>query len=261
MVTSDAVGSGPPGGTTVDPNDHSTRVLDTARVRNVRAALHRRVGPHRVAWLKRMIAPAFRRDLTRLGRWYGTNKASNKQLYTPLYDRHLGPLRRRPLRLLEIGIGGYAGGSQSGGASLRMWRTWMPKSQIVGIDLELRDFGEPRISTFAGSQTDGEFLRRVEATAGPFDVVIDDGSHVSADVLYTFDVLWPRLRPGGVYVIEDLGTSYLAEFGGGPPGTPGTSVEMLKQLIDEPTQGRDVGAVHVYPHIAFIDKRHSPPAP
>jgi Methyltransferase domain len=235
-------------------------VLDTARVRPVRAALHRHVGPRQIARLKGAIAPALRGDLTRLGRWYGTNKASGKQLYTPFYECHLDSFRRRPLRLLEIGIGGYGGGPQAGGASLRMWRSWMPKARVVGIDLHARDFCEPRISTFAGSQSDGDFLRRVEATAGPFDVVIDDGSHVSSDVTTTFDVLWPLLRPGGVYVIEDLGTSYLAEFGGGPPGTPGTSIEMLKQLIDEPTRGGDVGAVHVYPHIAFVQKRCPEPA-
>ncbi len=226
----------------------------------VRRAVHGGLGPYRVAHLKGAFAVVLRGDLTRLGRWYGTNKASDKQLYTPLYAMHLGPLRRRPLRLLEVGIGGYGAGVQAGGASLRMWRTWMPKAEVAGIDLDDRDFRERRISTFAGNQTDGEFLRRVEATAGPFDVVIDDGSHVSSDIAATFDVLWPLLRPGGVYVIEDLGTSYLAEFGGGPPGTPGTSMEMLKQLIDQPTCGGDVAAVHVYAHIAFVEKRCPVPA-
>ena len=216
------------------------------------------LGPRRVARVKRRIAPLFRRDLTLLGRWYGTNKASAKQRYTPLYVAHLRHLRRRPIRLLEIGIGGYGAGELSGGASLRMWRSWMPKSRIVGIDLAERDFREPRITTYAGSQTDREFLLEVHAAAGPFDVVIDDGSHVGRDIRMSFDVLWPLLSPCGIYVIEDLGTAYLAEFGGGPPGTRGTSVAMLKELIDRPTMGGEVAVVHVYPNIAFIEKSALP---
>jgi demethylmacrocin O-methyltransferase len=195
-----------------------------------------------------------RGDLTRLGRWYGTNKASTKQLYTPLYEVHLGKMRRRHLKLLEIGIGGYGAGLQSGGASLRMWRSWMPRAEIVGIDIEPRTFDEPRISTYTGDQSDEVFLRNVCRLAGPFDIVIDDGSHRSDDVVGSFQVLWALLEPGGVYVIEDLGTSYLSEFGGGPPGTPGTTVEMVKDLLDSPTLDGDVAAVHMHPHIVFIEK-------
>lgn len=221
----------------------------------IRAKLGRQLGPARTAAIKRGLAPAMMGDLTRLGRWYGTNKALDKQLYTPYYERHLRSLRRQPVRLLEIGIGGYSAGPASGGGSLRMWRTWMPKGLIIGIDLESRAFNEPRIVTYAGSQADPEFLRKVEADAGPFDVVIDDGSHMSEHIQQSFLVLWPLLKAGGMYVIEDLGTSYMSEFGGGPPGTPGTSVEMIKDLLDSPTQGGDVAAVHMYPHIAFIEKR------
>lgn len=193
-------------------------------------------------------------DLTRLGRWYGTNKASTKQMYTPLYERHLGPSRRRSLRLLEIGIGGYGGGVHAGGASLRMWRSWMPRASIVGIDVSPRHFDEPRITTHVGDQADPAFLRDLSAHEGPFDVVIDDGSHRSEDVICSFRVLWPLVSPGAVYVIEDLATSYLSEYGGGPPGTPGTSVEMIKGLLDEPMLGGEVAAVHLYPNIAFIEK-------
>ena len=146
-------------------------------------------------------------------------------MYTPMYHRHLAHLRRQPIRLLEIGIGGYDAGLQSGGSSLRMWRTWMPKSRIVGLDLDPRDFGEPRVTTCVGDQTDRAFLRELVTREGPFDVVID------------------------------LHCSYDPTFGGGPPGTPGTSVEMLKELLDSPTIGGDVRAVHVYPKIAFLERR------
>ena len=63
--------------------------------------------------------------------------------------------------------------------------------------------------------------------------MIDDGSHRSADILARFDLLFPILAAGGLYVIEDLHCSYRADFGGGPPGTDGTTVEHVKRLLDD----------------------------
>lgn len=218
---------------------------------SVRSAL----GPLNVARLKRWVAPLFRRNLTLLGKWYGTNKVIPSQNYTPLYTQHLQHLRRRPVRVLEIGIGGYVGGLQSGGSSLRMWRTWMPKASVVGIDLEPRDFREPRITTVAGDQSDPEFLAALVRDHGPFDVIVDDGSHFSHHVIASFEALFPTMPSGGIYIIEDLHCSYDPEFFGGPPGTAGTSVEMVKTLLDSPTLEGPVRAVLMYPKIAFIQKR------
>jgi hypothetical protein len=205
--------------------------------------------------MKRAIAPFLRNDLARLGRLYGTNKASEKQYYIDYYRAHLGRFRRRPIRLLEIGIGGYVAGPQSGGSSLRMWRSWMPRAQIFGIDLDERAFDEPRIRTFAGSQADAMFLKSVEDAAGPFDVVIDDGSHVGQHIRASFEALWPGLRPGGVYVIEDLQTAFMEEYEGGPVGTPGTAMELIKELADTPTLDGDIAELHLYRRIAFVVKR------
>lgn len=222
---------------------------------DVSAATRARLGPRRVASAKRLVAPVLLGDLTRLGRWFGTDKAGPKHPYTQHYERHLRHLRRRPVRLLEIGIGGYGGGLHAGGGSLRMWRSWMPKAQIVGVDLAPRDFRERRIRTFTGDQTDRVFLEQLIRDQGPFDVMIDDGSHVNEHVRATFRILWPLLPPGGIYVIEDLATAYDPVFGGGPPGTPGTSVELLKELVDRMYEDGDVAALAVYDQIAFVTKR------
>ena len=128
-------------------------------------------------------------------------------------------------------------------------------TSYVGVDIGPRDFREPRVTTVVGDQTDRAFLRSLVADHGPFDVVIDDGSHISAHIITSFQTVFPLMPSGGLYVIEDLQYSYDPEFGGGPPGTPQTSVEMLKTLIDSPTQGGDVASVHVYPKIAFIERR------
>jgi demethylmacrocin O-methyltransferase len=227
----------------------------------VRDNVAARLGPYRVARLKRAVAPLLRNDLTRLGSFYGTNKAIPPQMYTLLYERHLRHRRRDPVRILEIGIGGYELGT--GGSSLRMWRTYFPNARVYGIDLYPRDLREPRIETFCGSQADPDFLRDVVARMGPPDLVVDDGSHVGSDVEASFEILFPLVSAGGTYVIEDTTCSYRADFGGGPPGTAGTSIELVKRLADEPTwplvakepvASWGISALHIYPGIVFIEK-------
>ena len=71
--------------------------------------------------------------------------------YTQHYQRLLAPYRRKPVRLLEIGIGGYSN-PLYGGGSLRMWRTYFPRGRIFGIDIhDKRPHDEARIRTFRGS--------------------------------------------------------------------------------------------------------------
>ncbi len=94
---------------------------------------------------------------------------------------------------------------------------------------------------------------------GAPDVVIDDGSHQSADIISSFETLFPTLAEGGLYVIEDLHCSYNPDYGGGPAGTARTSVEHLKVLVDRVAQTRpgvdQIASIHVCPRIVFIAKR------
>jgi len=187
---------------------------------------------------------------------YGSDKAENH--YTSHYRAFLGPLRSQPLTLLEIGV--------LGGASLRMWRRYLPSATIVGIDSELEhrlpDLGLPGVEMHVGDQSDQAFLNSLISRYGGFDVVIDDGSHIGRHIRASFDMLYPAVRPGGWYVIEDLGTSYWEDFEGGPPGTAGTAVELVKGLVDH-TQlwsgVHDAAELHLFPSIAFI--RKAGPAP
>ena len=137
---------------------------------------------------------------------YGSDKAENH--YTSRYRAFFGPLRSRPLTLLEIGI--------LGGASLRMWRRYLPRSTIVGIDSELEhrlpDLELPNVEMHVGDQSDETFLSSLIERYGGFDIVIDDGSHIGRHIQASFSVLFPAVRPGGWYVIEDLGTAYWEDF-------------------------------------------------
>jgi cephalosporin hydroxylase len=130
-------------------------------------------------------------------------------------------------RLFEIGI--HLGGS------IRMWR------QLLGADARIAcmDIKPEACDTvrgvadhvYAGSQTDADLLSRIAAEAGPFDLIIDDGSHRNPHMIFSFEALFEHVRPGGAYVIEDMFTSYWPRYRGGLR-KPGTLVEYVKDVLD-----------------------------
>jgi hypothetical protein len=144
---------------------------------------------------------------------HGTDKEGAHH-YTEAYERHIGHLKHEPINLLEVGVGGYNVKGE-GAHSLRMWKEWMPSANIIGLDIEDKtDLAEDRIAIFKGDQTDKELLCEIAGVEGGLEVVIDDGSHVPALTLKTLAILFPKLNPGGIYVIEDCQTSYWPEWGG-----------------------------------------------
>jgi hypothetical protein len=208
--------------------------------------------------------------LTELARRHGTDKWGEHHRYTPRYERHLGPLRQRPICLLEIGVGGYESG-ELGGASLRMWKAYFPLGRIHGIDIHDKSLlEEERIRIFRGSQVDAAFLERVLAEIGTPDVIIDDGSHINEHMLKTFEILFPRLaEDGGIYVLEDVQTSYWPRWGGRPPGAPGprTFMDFVKERLDGLNHpeyrwtGHRAGpldlsivGIHCYHNLVFFEK-------
>lgn len=208
-----------------------------------------------------------RPNLTKLAKTYGSDKWGNHR-YTPHYQRHFRRWRNRPINLLEIGIGGYSREGK-GGASLRMWKDYFPKAQIYGLDIHDKSFvDEPRIRTFQGDQTDPAVLSAILDEVGELSIIIDDGSHRPPHVLATFDLLFPRLADDGLYVIEDIQTSYWPEFGGHEdPQASGTTMSLVKRLIDglnyeefvtegyEPTYtDLHVTEVSCYHNLVFIRK-------
>jgi hypothetical protein len=168
--------------------------------------------------------------LTRLAIKHGTDKWG-PHFYTPLYHALFSPLRDRPIRLLEIGVGGY-GFHTIGGASLAMWAEYFSNAMITGIDIvEKRLALDPRIKVFRGSQDDPIFLKNVCAERGPFDIIIDDGSHVPKQVAASFNILFPSLVDGGIYVIEDMQTAFWPQFGGSLLDG-GDTVKLVRTIIE-----------------------------
>lgn len=247
-------------------------------IQHIRAYLKRKLTTERIERLKRFQALRFRRTQHVLARllFRGNLKAlsvmnhSDKwgyHFYATHYERHFRTYRKRPITLLEIGIGGYED-PRVGGGSLRMWRSFFPKGRIAGIDIyDKKLHEEARIRTFQGSQVDPDFLNAVIHTIGAPDIIIDDGSHLNEHVIESFRLLFPQLAEGGLYVVEDTHTSYLESKGGNHRdlNDSKTSMGYLKQLVDsvnaQEVEGRnpqlgdgEIIGIHFYHSLVIIEK-------
>jgi hypothetical protein len=146
--------------------------------------------------------------------------------YFSAYEKIFGPLRSRPIRFLEVGV--YKGGS------LAMWRKYLhPESVIVGLDIDptCLAFDRPAdgVHVRIGDQSDSAFLQAVVAEFGPFDVILDDGSHVCSHMIKTFDYLFLNgLKKNGVYIAEDTHSN----FWPGYRDQDYSFIDLCKDLVD-----------------------------
>lgn len=186
--------------------------------------------------------------------------------YLPIYDRHLKVFKNRPLRFLEIGV--------SKGGSLSMWRKYFGQDAIIyGVDIDpncMRYDGldaQVRI----GSQDNEQFISKVIEEMGGVDIVLDDGSHVSKHIRSTFNVAFPKLSDGGLYIVEDLHAAYWRSHGGGYQSSK-SFISDISQMYDDMhhwyhSNGQKVSAtrdslsgIHLYDSLAIFEKNKiSPP--
>lgn len=144
-----------------------------------------------------------------------------------VYEPHFCRYRGKPVRLLEIGV--------NRGGSLELWRKYFgTDASIHGIDINPKaaDRSPPDTVVHIGSQQDSQFLIDIATRFGPFDIVIDDGSHLMLHQINSFEAIYPLLSPQGLYICEDAFTSYWHEYGGSLRGK-NTFIEYAKDLIDE----------------------------
>lgn len=154
--------------------------------------------------------------LTEIANHCGTDKGSIVKAgsgYTLVYEMLFEPLRDRPINLLEIGLA--IGGPEVGVAaeravtdapSIRMWHEYFKKAHIYGLDIS--DFSALQTEWFTFFHVDcgkADQLSKVAMAGVEFDIIIDDGSHASYHQQLTMKYLFPLLKPGGLYIIEDLG--------------------------------------------------------
>lgn len=172
--------------------------------------------------------------LDRLALEAGTDKASSGHNYTEIYATFFAPIRDAPIKFLEIGI--------FTGSSAWLWDRYFPNAELHLIDNNQDVFSfkkPPRANYHIVDQADPNALREfISNVGGDFDIIIDDGGHQMHQQIISFQNLFPFVRSGGLYIIEDLHTSYWTLFGGkGSPGNPlvgsETATEFLKNLVDD----------------------------
>jgi hypothetical protein len=183
--------------------------------------------------------------------------------YFDIYDRHFSRFRGRPLTMIEIGV--------FNGGSLPMWRNYLgPQARIVGVDINpgCKQFSEPGIDIVIGDQGDRGFLRSLADRYPDVAILLDDGGHRMHQQIATFEELYPRLQPDGVYMCEDTSTSYISTFGGGSR-QPQTFIESVKPLIDRlhafhstnlselaPDEfTRTTDSLHIYDSVVVIERK------
>lgn len=149
-------------------------------------------------------------NLEELAVKHGTDKKfSNGHGYTVCYEKYFEKIRNEKLNVLELGV--------REGWSLKMWTEYFPNSNIFGIDnnaenLCPKSFVNPNITFKLYSQTDRESLLSLATSAGGFDIIIDDASHISSLSIESFEILFPTLREKGIYVIEDMHVCHIGIY-------------------------------------------------
>jgi trans-aconitate methyltransferase len=133
---------------------------------------------------------------------YGSDKDWGHS-YGPFYDELLTPHRDRITAVLEVGI--------LTGASLRAWRDFFPFARVTGLDIAAELVHEERIDSVRADSSKADQVNSVLETRR-FDLIVDDGIHSLAEQAMTRNILWPRLRTHGLYVIEDLQLQEAMDF-------------------------------------------------
>jgi SAM-dependent methyltransferase len=147
--------------------------------------------------------------------------------YFWVYEKHFAHLRDKEFKMLEIGV--------LNGGSLEMWRNYFPKAKIVGIDInpDCRNHEQKDKNIFVriGDQSDEKFLQDLIDEFGEFDLILDDGSHHVDHVNRTFQYLYPNLKDGGIYFIEDTHAAYWSSHGGSINASESIN-NVAKDMID-----------------------------
>ena len=196
-----------------------------------------------------------------IGRNFKTTK--NRDGFLAIYDKYFADIANKKINILEIGI--------DDGESLRLWREYFPNANIVGLDIFSKDFKISGVKMFQGDQSNISDLKKVTDLYNNFDIIIDDGSHVSKQTIKSFYYLFDFLNENGFYVVEDLQTSYLPNFGGSRINLKKyTSMNFIKSLTDSINYelndrpffkknkfDGNINFVHFFQNIAFIKKGKS----
>lgn len=181
------------------------------------------------------------------------------EIYHTFFERYYG----KNINILEIGV--------NKGGSLEIWKNVFGEdSRIYGVDInpKCKEMEDERTRVFLGDQSDREFWAKVKKELPLLDIVIDDGGHTMQQQIVTFEELFPHIKKDGVYLCEDIGTSYDPMKYNSGKKKEGTFVEYSKNLIDSmhawfsreddfdvDYYTRSIKAIHYYFGVLVVEKK------
>jgi len=191
-----------------------------------------------------------------------SNLVSKWKHYFEVYNSFFRNLKQERINILEIGV--YQGGS------LKMWKSYFKAgTNIFGIDInpECKKLEEENISIYIGDQSSRQSLEIIKDKLPLMDIIIDDGGHFMDQQINTFEVFFPLLKEKGLYIVEDLHTSYWRRYNGGYK-KKNTFISYSKNLIDKinawhsedkellvDSFTRSCFGIHYYPSLIVIEKK------
>jgi hypothetical protein len=206
-----------------------------------------------------------RPTLDEIGLEQGTDKSTRAHGYLPIYEQYLGHLRDETFDLIEIGV--------FKGASLRTWAEYFPHARVLGVDFhDSGRYATDRIRIERGDQGSPEWRTEFAARVAPL-VFIDDASHKWSHQIDTFRDLFPSVRPGGYYILEDIQTSfgpkYAEIYGLGPETAYDYMAGVIRGVVaakfaDEPRDDfevycrKHIESVILLKHVVILRKKASP---
>lgn len=207
-------------------------------------------------------------ELDKLFIKHGTDKSSQHHNYSPNYEKHFEPLRFNPIKMLIIGVGGYEYPDRGGG-DIKAFSEYFPhvKTKIHALDLYDKSglkFND-RVKIHKGSQDDGDCLTKVMMDLGEPDIIIDDGSHMNGLTIQSFRHLFPWIKKGGLYVIEDIESSWWNTQGFDGETDPmnfdaKTTINFMRELLNDVNSKStgmnvyDVCSMYFYNNMVVIKK-------
>jgi len=182
--------------------------------------------------------------------------------YFEIYDQYFAKYRNTEMVFVEIGV--FQGGS------LQMWKEYFgPRAKIYGIDINpaCKKFEDEQIEIIIGDQEDKKFLRSLKNKIPKIDILLDDGGHTMKQQINTFEILLEHIKQDGIYMCEDVHTSYWDDYKGGFRRRS-TFIEYSKKIIDDINAWhskskklsvnyltQSVKAIHFYDSIVVVEKK------
>jgi hypothetical protein len=197
-----------------------------------------------------------------IGIKHNCDKNSKHHDYLKVYEKYFEPVKNDNIVLVELGYGGYEYPDR-GGAGAKTWLEYFTQAGIISVDLHKKTNipTDNRFIFYQGSQDDEDLLSSIVTTYLP-NIVIDDASHINSLTIKTFEIIFPLLKSGSLYVVEDCHTSYWEQnYGGSLSPVAVTSMNYFKRLTDfinyETNGFGDMGIewIHFYKQLIFIKKK------